>query len=77
MCSSTLPSTSALDEVGGQGHALAVLPPGKTRNPLYRRLCVPQGRSERVRQILDLTGIRSPNCTARSKSLYRLRYPSP
>jgi hypothetical protein len=36
--SSTLPSTSALDGVGGQRHAPAALPPGKTRYPLYRRL---------------------------------------
>jgi hypothetical protein len=31
MYSSTLPLTSALDGVGGQRHALAALPPGKTR----------------------------------------------
>ena len=31
MYSSTLPSTSALNGVGGQHHALAALPPGKTR----------------------------------------------
>ena len=48
--SSTLPSSSALDEVGGQRHAPAVLPPGKTRYPLYRRLGGPQGRSGRVRK---------------------------
>ena len=37
--SSTLPSTSALvGGVGGQHHAPAALPPGKTRYPLYRRL---------------------------------------
>jgi len=38
MHSYTLPSTSALDGVGGQGHTPAALPPGKTRYPLYRRL---------------------------------------
>jgi hypothetical protein len=38
MYSSTLPLTSALDGVGGQHHALAALPPGKTWYPLYRRL---------------------------------------
>ena len=37
--------------VGGQGHGYAVLPPGKTRYPLYRRLGGPQGRSGRVRKI--------------------------
>jgi hypothetical protein len=36
--SSTLSLTSALDGVGGRRHALAALPPGKTRYPLYRRL---------------------------------------
>ena len=51
MYSFTLPSTSALDEVGGQRYAPAALPPGKTRYPLYRRLGGPQGRSGRVRKI--------------------------
>jgi hypothetical protein len=37
--------------VGGQHHVPAALPPGKTRNPLYRRLGGPQGRSEHVRKI--------------------------
>ena len=41
---STLPLTSALDGVGGQHHAPAALPPGKTRYPLYTRLGGPQGR---------------------------------
>ena len=36
--SSTLPSASALEGMGGQRHALAALPPGKTRYPLYRKL---------------------------------------
>ena len=51
MYSSTLPSTSAQDGVGGQRHAPAALPPGKTRYPLHRRLGGPQGRSGRVRKI--------------------------
>jgi hypothetical protein len=37
--------------VGGQRHAPAVLPPGKTRYPLCRRLGGAQGRSGRVRKI--------------------------
>ena len=37
--------------VGGQRHAPAALPPGKTRYPLYRRLGEPQGRSGRVQKI--------------------------
>jgi hypothetical protein len=38
-------------EVGGQHHAPAALPPGKTRYPLYRKLGRPQGRSGRMRKI--------------------------
>jgi hypothetical protein len=49
--SSTLPSTSALDVVGGQHHAPAALPLGKTRYPLHRRLGGPQDRSGQVRKI--------------------------
>ena len=37
--------------VGGQRHALATLPLGKTWYPLYRRLVGPQGRSGWVRKI--------------------------
>ena len=51
MYSSTLPSTSAIDGVGGKHHAPADLSPGKTQYPLYRRLGGPQGRSGRVRKI--------------------------
>jgi hypothetical protein len=42
---STLSVTSALDGVCGRRHASAVLPPGVTRYPLYRRLSGPQFRS--------------------------------
>ena len=42
--------------VGGQHHAPAALPPGKTRYPLYRRLGGPQGWSGRVRKISPLPG---------------------
>jgi hypothetical protein len=38
--------------VGGQRHAPAALPPGKTRYPLYKRLDEPQGRSGRGRIIM-------------------------
>jgi hypothetical protein len=48
---STLSLTSALDGVGGQRHAPAALPPGKTRYPSYRRLGGPQGRTGQVRKI--------------------------
>ena len=70
--------TSALRwGVGGQHHAPAALPPGKTRYPLYRRLGGPQGRSGRVRKFSPPTGIRSPDRPARSESLYRLSYRGP
>ena len=36
--------------VGGESHAPAALPPGKTRYPLYRRLCGPLGRCGQVRR---------------------------
>ena len=55
MYSSTLSLASALGGVGGR-HAPAALPLGKTRYPLYRRLGGPQGRSERVREILPPPG---------------------
>jgi hypothetical protein len=42
--------------VGGQRHALAALPPGMTRYPLYRRLGRPQGWSGRVLKILTPLG---------------------
>ena len=42
--------------VGGQHHAPTVLPPGKTRYSLYRRLGWPQGRSGRVRKISATPG---------------------
>jgi len=37
--------------VGGQRHAPADLPPGKTPYPLYRRVGGPQSRSGKVRKI--------------------------
>ena len=37
--------------VGGQRHASAALPPGRTRHKLYRRLSGPQGQSGHVRKI--------------------------
>ena len=63
--------------VGRQSHALAALPPEKTRYPLYRRLGGPQGRSGWLRKISPPTGIRFPDRPVRSESLYRLSYPCP
>ena len=60
--------------VGGQRHAPAALPPGKTRYPLYRRLGGPHSRAGQMRKISPPTGIRTPDRPARNKSLYRLSY---
>jgi hypothetical protein len=60
---------------GSQRHDPAALPPGKTRYPSYRRLVEIQDCFGRVRQISPPTGIRSPERTARSDSLYQLSYP--
>ena len=43
--------------VGDQQPALAALPLGKTRYPLYRRLGGPQGRSGWVRKISPPSGL--------------------
>jgi hypothetical protein len=51
MYSYTLSLTSALDGVGGQRHAPAALPPGRTRYPLHRRQGGPQGLFVRERKI--------------------------
>jgi hypothetical protein len=68
---SILSFTCALDGVGGQRHALAVLTPGKTRHPLYRR----QGGPQEDAQNLAPTGVRTPKRPARSHLLHRLSYP--
>jgi hypothetical protein len=43
-------------EVGDQRHTPAVLPPGKTRYLMYRRLGGPHGQSGRMRKISHLPG---------------------
>ena len=61
---------------GGQRHAPEAWPPGKTPYPLGR----PDGPPVPVwwsAENLVLTGIRSPDRTARSKSLYRVSYRGP
>jgi len=70
MHSSALSLTSALDGVGGQHHAPAPLPPGKTRYPLYRRLGGPPGPVWTDAENIGHTGIRSPDPPVRS-------YPGP
>ena len=78
MYSSTLPSASALDGVGGQRHASAALPPGKTSYTIvYHFMDGPEGRSGRMRKISPPSGFDPPDRPARSESLYRLSYSSP
>jgi len=67
---STLSLTSTLDGVGGQRHAPAALPPGKTRYQLYRRRGWAVGPVWTGAENLAPIGIRSPDCSARSESLY-------
>jgi len=69
MYSSTLSLTSALDGVGGQGHAPAVLPPEKETRYTLGKLGGSQGRSGRLRKLSSPTGIRSPERSARNDSL--------
>ena len=57
--------------VGGQHHAPAALPPGKTRYPLYRRLGRPQGRSGLVWKISSPLGF-DPRTFQPVTTLYRL-----
>jgi hypothetical protein len=66
--------------MGGQSHFPALLPPGKNRYPLYRRLGGPQGRFGRVRKISSPTGIRSPeyiNYTSSFVCFLVRQHPSP
>ena len=64
-----------LDGVGGQHHAPAALPPGKTWYPLYRRLGGPfRAGLDGCGKSRPASGIRSPDRPGRSESLYRLSY---
>ena len=68
--------TSALEgDEWSAAHPAHLLPPGKTRYPLYRRLGGPRGQSGQAENLAP-TGIRSPDFPARSQSLYRLSYPA-
>jgi hypothetical protein len=66
--------------LGGQRHAPAALPPGKTRCPLYRRLGGTQGRSghaQKSRPHLDsIPGPPSPQQVAIPTELCRPIFPS-
>jgi hypothetical protein len=54
--------------VGGQRHAPAALPPGKTGYRFYRRLGGTQGRSGHFAGEISLvpTGVRTSDCPSRS-----------
>jgi hypothetical protein len=60
--------------VGGQRHTPAALPLEKTQYPLYSTLGA-LGPVWTGTENLTSTGIRSPDCRAKSESLYRLSYP--
>jgi len=77
MYSSTLSLTPAIEGVGGQCHAPATLPPGKTQYPMYRGLGGTPGHFGWVQKISPHTRIRSPDHMASAESLYRLSYPGP
>ena len=62
--------------MGGQRHALAALPLGKTRYPLYRRLGGPQGRSGWVQKISSPPGL-DPLTVQSVASCYTGCYPCP
>jgi hypothetical protein len=66
-----------LDGVGGQRHASANLPLERPGTHHIGVWVGPKGRSGQVQKISPHTGIRSPDCPARCKSLYQLCYPSP
>ena len=77
MYSFSLSLTSALDEVGGQRHASAALPPGKDPASIVQKARWTPGPIWTGAENLAPTGIQSPDRPARSESLYRLRYPGP
>jgi hypothetical protein len=62
--------------VSGQRHVPAALPPGKDPVPIGGWVG-PRAGLDRCGKSRPPTGIRSPDRPARSKSLYRLRYPGP
>lgn len=60
--------------VGGQRHALAALPPGKTAPD---RMVQEAGQAQVGLKSFAPTEARIPNLTASSESLYPLCYPGP
>ena len=67
--------TTALEDLSDQLHASAAIPPGKALYPLYRRKGGPQGLFGLGLKISPPPGILSPDCPARSQSLFLLSYP--
>ena len=63
--------------VGGQRHAPAAFTPEKDPVPIVQEAGWATGPVLIGVENLAPTGIRSPDCPVRSKSLYRLHYPSP
>ena len=63
--------------VGGQHHAPAALPPGKDPVPIVQEAGWAPGPVWTGAGNLVPTGIRSPDRSASSESLYRLSYPGP
>ena len=61
--------------VGGQHHAMAVLTPENDPVPIVQEAGWALGPVWTGAGNLARTGIRSPDCPARSESLYRLSYP--
>jgi hypothetical protein len=77
MYSSTLPSTSALDGGGWSTPRPGRFTPGKDPVPIVQEAGWAPGPVWTGEENLARTGIRSPDCPARSESLYRLKYPDP
>ena len=77
MYSSTFSLTLALDEGWWSAPCTGCLPPVMTWYPLYRRLVRPPVPVWMDAEHTVPTRLRSLDCPARSKSLYRLCYPGP
>jgi hypothetical protein len=72
----TLSLTLAIDGVGGQHYAPAVLPSGNTRHLYIGGRVGPRAGLDGCGKSPP-NGILSPDRPARSESLYQLRYPAP
>ena len=75
ICSSTLPSTSALDGGGWSAPRSGCSTPGKDPVPIVQEAGWAPGPVWTGAENITPTGIRSPDRPAHSESLYRLSYP--